>query len=572
MQYNLSNKQIISEANKIRSEFRFSKLEPTQKTFIFAYLKRNKRFLTIIFLLAVLETLIGISLPAISHFYLEKSFDLMNYRTFLIVGISLITLLVIYMVNSFFRIYKTQQFNMKFINDIRECWYTYFLKHSVALKRNFDAKKLMTKFLYHTQLLRMGVQNIIETGIQSGLLYIAILIFSFLFNPKLFLLLWLAFPILIIIFLINDYIGKYYITREQTFNSRIVSHLADSLINFDLIKTQGREKEKLKEFDNLIDIDAFFRVRRQLWIQFSNRILYGIAVLVGIAFYFIQIYWPFIEFDSVTNVASNGLILGYFMKVLFGTARVGLFYEAYTLGLKLVIPTFQDTLNKVIRKQPKWKKLRLHGLKVSLFRKNYIRNFNLNIKKGDRVLIYSEDAKGKSTLANILAGKRALKSIFVSLDGKRITSKKWASFIGNNFYISDCIQYESTIGEILFGKSRQNLLPDDIEKAVAILSSYKEFDFLFEYQEFFGKEIAFGDLSRTQTILLQIAHCLINDKSIITIDHSVIDNLNQEIDKALKILENKCLDSTLIFFSTSNNNNFKYEKKYKLGKAELKEI
>jgi len=572
MKFNLSKKQIIAESNRIRSEFRFSKLDPKQKKYIFSYVKKHKKALLTLLFLAIGETIIGILLPVISHFYLEKSFDLMNYRTFLIIGISLVVLLILYLVNSYLRIYKTQQFSMQLINDLREAWYKYYLKHNAAFKKHFDGRKLMTKFLYHIQLLRMGLQNIISTGIQSVLLYIAILIFSFLFNPKLFLLLWLAFPLLVIVFIVNDYIGKHYITREQTFNSRIVKHLADSLINFDLLKTQAREKEKLKEFDNLLDIDAFFRVRRQLWIQFSNRILYGIIVLVSIGFYFIQIYWPFIEFDSVTNVAATGLILGYFMRILFSTARVGIFYEAYTLGLKLVIPEFDVELNKEVKTQPKWKKLRLHGSKVSLNKKSYIKNFELLLNKNDRALIYSGDTKGKSTLANVLAGKRALRSLFITLDKNRLKTDVWAAFKSNNFYITDNFQCDASIGEILFAKNKNKINSDDIEGALKILNQYNEFDYLFKYREFLGKDITPKDLSRTELILLQIAHCLIKKKSIITIDHSVLDNLNSELKKGLEVLDKHSEDSTLIFFSTTDNNNLKYAKKYKLGKTELKEI
>lgn len=177
------------------------------------------------------------------------------------------------------------------------------------------------------------------------------------FNPRLYLLLWLSFILLLFIFLVTDYIGKYYVAREQTFNSRIVSHLADSLINFNLIKTYGQENHKLKELEQLIELDTYFRIRRQLWLKYSSRILLGFILIFGIGIYFIQIYWPFINFNSLTSVASTGIILAFFMRVLFATARSGIFFEAFRLGLILSTPNFQYSLSKIVENEPSWKTL-----------------------------------------------------------------------------------------------------------------------------------------------------------------------------------------------------------------------
>ncbi len=313
----MSKKQIITESNKIRSELTYSKLDRIQKDFLKSFVKTHKKIIWWIVSLIIVETFLGLSLPTISHFYLEKSFALMNYKTFMIVGISLIVLIVLYMINSYYRIYIAQKFSLTLINEIREAWYTYFVKHSAAFNRKFDCKKLMTKLLYHVQLLRMGLDNVFYQVIQATLLYIAIILFAFLFNPKLFVVLWVSLPVVLIVYVVMDYIGRYYVTREQTFNSRIVSHLADSLLNFDVLKTQAREEEKVREFDNYIQLDTFFRIRRQLWVQYSNRLLYGLMLLFGVLLYFVQLYWPFVEFDSISNVASTGLILGFFGKVLF---------------------------------------------------------------------------------------------------------------------------------------------------------------------------------------------------------------------------------------------------------------
>jgi ABC-type multidrug transport system fused ATPase/permease subunit len=537
------------------------------------FVKNHKKIIIFLVVLTLIETLIGLALPTISHFYLEKSFDLMNYLTFLYVGISLVMLIILFLINAYYRIYIGQKLSLIFINEIREAWYIYFLKHSAAFRRKFDGKKLITKLLYHVQLLKLGLNNIMYQGLQAIFLYFGIIIFSFIFNPKLFLVLWLSLPIIIIIFLVMDYIGRYYVTREQTFNSRIVAHLADSLLNFDVLKRQAREEEKLKEFANLIELDTYFRVRRQLWVQYSNRVLYGVILLFGVLLYFVQIYWPFIQFDSVTNVASTGLILGFFVRVLFSFSRCGVFFEAFRLGLRLSIPTFAYTLERTLRKMPKWEKLRFHSQKTKLSKYgSYIKNFELNINKKSRISIFAKDSFGKSTLASVITGQKCIESMIVNIGKKRITPKAWCSYKSDNYLITVDSSFETTIGEYLFGKSKSKITRSDVDDMYVLLKPYNFFDFLFSHKNLLGRQITSSDLSLTEIILLQIAHCIVSPKYLIAIDHSCMDQSNEVITEALRVLEQKSKNTAFIFFSSSENNILKYEKVFEISKREFKQI
>jgi len=569
----MTKKQIIAESSKIRRELGYSRIDNTQKEFVKKFIKKNRNKLYFIGFLAFIETLIGISLPTISHFYLEKSFDLMNYRTFLLIGITLLCLTGIYLVNTYYRIYIGERLIMSFVNRIREAWYIYYLKHSVAFKKSFDGKRLMTKFVYHIQLLRMGAQNVILQILQSSLLYIGILIFSLLFNPKLFLVLWLSAPLFIIIFLIADYIGKYYVSREQTFNTRIVMQLADSLINFDIFKLHGREDEKIKEMENLIDLDTYFRVRRQLWIKYSNRVMYSVILVFGILLYFVQIYWPFIDFYSVTNVAATAIILSYFTRILFSLTRIGIFFEALRLGLQLSIPTFNYKVKKAIKEVPSWKTIRIHSKKTKLSKYgDYLKNFEFNIEKGERISIMAGDSFGKTTLARAITGQKKIESLIFNLNKKRFSSTEWCRFKQENCFISGNPTFDTVIGEYLLGKSAQSITREDVDKIFQVLTSHKIFDFIINHKDFLGRKISTHDLSFTEIILLQIAHCILNEKSIISIDHTCIDHHNKAITKGIKLLEQEFKKSTIIVFSTEHNEILSYDKTFHLRKAEFVQV
>jgi ABC-type transport system involved in cytochrome bd biosynthesis fused ATPase/permease subunit len=323
-----------------------------------------------------------------------------------------------------------------------------------------------------------------------------------------------------------------------------------------------------------MELDKHFRVRRQLWLQYCNRVLYGLILLFGILLYFIQIFWPFIEFDSLNNVASSAIILGFYTHLLFSAARVGIFFEAFRLGLYLSLPRFSyDKVAKGIKKAPSWNNLRLNSkrIKFSSYGEN-IKNFELNIKKNDRLSIYGKGNYGKTTLARIITGQKCSKNINFKLDKFRISSKDWCSYKSNNYFISANPTFDTSIGEYLLGKRKALITRHDFDSIFSNLKQHRIFDFLLAHNDLLGKRIVTHDLSTTEIVLLQIAHCLINQKSVIAIDHVCLDlEDNEKIIKGLQILDKNSPKTAIIYSSSIKNNLFTYDKTYQLSKNQFKE-
>jgi len=568
----LTKKEIIKETNKIRSELRYSRLNPIQKLFLKKFLKQNKGKIILLFVLCAVEVVLSLSLPLLSHFYLQKYFALLNYSTFIFLGILIFILIALYLLNSYFEIYFNVNIGLNLINKIRRAWYKYFLKHSAAFEKKFNGRKLLTKMVYHVQLLYMGMESVVYGSFQAILLYLGIIIFSFLFNPQLFIVLWVALPIIMIIFIVTDYIGRYYITREQTFNSRIVNHLADSLINFNVIKSQGREVEKINEFSNYIDIDAYFRTRRNLWVQYSNRVLFAGIMLFGVLLYFVQLYLPFIKFDSINNVASTGFILGFFARILFITSRVGIFYQAFKLGLQLCAPTF--TLKSIEKtEQRDWNKVIFKSQKTKFSNiGEFIKDFNFEIEKSGKYLIYSKGMFGKSTLARLIAGTKDSRSVTLRVDTRFMKSEKWTFFNHNKYLIAPFSSMEMTIGEFVFAKNNTAITPEDVTKAYLQLKQYGIFDFLFNSTNLFGKTINKSNLSSTEETLIQIAYLILNPKKLIVIDHSCLDKANERVIEGIKLLDSLNPKATIVVFDSDKNSILKYKKTYELGERFFNEV
>jgi ABC-type multidrug transport system fused ATPase/permease subunit len=557
----LNKATIIAEVNKIKADLRYNKLDISQKTYILRFLGHNRKRISLLLSLILVEVFISLLLPTISQLYLSKSFALIDYGKFLIIAAILIFSILIYLVNSYFRIFLSETLTLKFINKIRKDWYADFLIQSAARKNHTHGRKLMTKLLFHVQLLRIGINNVVYSGVETVLLFLGIMLFAFVFNSKLFLIIWLALPVLIILFLIMDYIGRYYVSREQTFNSRIVAHLADSMINFSMIKSQTREKQMFDEFENYLELDAYFRIRRQLWINFSNRLLYGLMLLFGIGMYFVQIYWPFFYLDSVSSVAATTFIMGFFAKVVFSTARIGIFFEALRLGLRLAIPFFAVAKIDKIKEAPKWNILRFHSGKTKLSQtSSYIKKLEIIVKRGERILIYGGSNAGKTTLAKVFAGLKSISSIIIDVDGKRTMPDKWCRYRCDNYFVNANQSFDWTLGEFLFGKGKNDITSTDMDRLYSVLYQHSFFSFIFKDARLLSRRITKDNMSSTNIMLLQIAYLLLNAKSLVIIDVSGFTE-NVALIKAINLLDTTLgMNSTLVVFDLNKNKILNYEK------------
>ncbi len=243
------------------------------------------------------------------------------------------------------------------------------------------------------------------------------------------------------------------------------------------------------------------------------------------------------------------------------------------MGLRLSVPTFKTDPERDIQKPPAWVTLRFSGKKTKLSNKGaYIKNFNLGFNKGDRILVYSDNSYGKTTLARVVTGQKCIDSLNVTLDRYRVPSKKWCFYKSENYFIKANPTFDITLGEYLLGESKSQISRYDIDAVYKELKPYKIFDFIFDHKDMLGRRITTANLSITEIILIQIAYCLLRPKSIIAIDHTCFDQSKNEIIEGIKLLEKHSKSTTFVFFSSKVNKMFDYAKIYNLDKTEFKQV
>jgi len=191
---------------------------------------------------------------------------------------------------------------------------------------------------------------------------------------------------------------------------------------------------------------------------------------------------------------------------------------------------------------------------------NLLKNINLNINNGDRVLIYGKSGSGKSTLAKILAGDLKPSNNQVYFDGKDInkysinTIRESISYISSNDTLFTDSVYNNIVldkDDTVFDNTVKECLVDEF-----INKHEMAYDFLIEENGF--------NLSGGQRQRITLARGMLKDSSIYIFDEA----LNQvDIEKEKIILENifnKYPNKTFIYISHRFNNADLFNKKYRI--------
>ena len=191
----------------------------------------------------------------------------------------------------------------------------------------------------------------------------------------------------------------------------------------------------------------------------------------------------------------------------------------------------------------------------------FLKNINIDIKKGEKVLIYGKSGSGKSTLAKILTGNLKVMNKMVMFDNKDINRYSISDLRNNVRYISnnETIFTDTVKNNILLDKDNDESFDEAIKICMVdefIESKPLAYDLLLEENGF--------NLSGGQKQRIVLARSMLNNATIYIFDEA----LNQvDIVRERQILTNifnKYKDKTFIYISHRFNNADLFNKKYRI--------
>ncbi|MBT4277145.1 ABC transporter ATP-binding protein [Candidatus Falkowbacteria bacterium] len=282
--------------------------------------------------------------------------------------------------------------------------YLYSLNMDWHEKENTGNK--MQKILQGGESLKRIIRMYINTAVKSTINLIAIVIILAFFN--------IFFAVLLILFFITYYLLSYHLTKkavdqahicnlewenfsgisfESINNISIVKSLriGEKIYPF-LVKISQRLSEKIKKRifyfrireGSLNLYQEFFRIVLvvfTLWQIFQGNLEVGILAMVIL--YFGKIEASAYEFAATYNE--------------FVTAKIAMFRMKEILRTK---PTVEKSGTKLFN--PDWQKLTLKNINFSYRGQKVLKNFSLEIKKGEKIGIVGISGTGKSTLFKLI--------------------------------------------------------------------------------------------------------------------------------------------------------------------------
>ncbi|MFW0837442.1 MAG: hypothetical protein ACKKL5_00370 [Candidatus Komeilibacteria bacterium] len=503
---------------------------------------------TIFFLARVVIRNLSLQLSIISLWYVAA---------FLVVAV------IIYLLLSYFSIFYQKRLLVDLLNDLRKLWFKIVLRRPILASDREEKDNAIAKVSYHFSLLSMGFNSALVGTWQAILIVMVLLLLSAFVSWTMFI--W---SIIIIIFAVIFAIVAYkiafiYVSREQTFYTQIIKHMLKVFYDLENHQLHNREAMALQRLNKLVELDSWFRVRRDIWMKFGADILFVLILLGGAILYIVQLYWPHIFRQEAASLFLYGVIATYSVRLFYLSLRAGLFYVPLRLGLWLSIPEKKPAKIRIVEEI---KKICFRSDKFRLFDEDKYFCNQFCFQQGQSYLIVDKNRDRLDALARIFAGmalSRA-KPWILSVNGQRYLYKDYFKYHTPNYLISANWRFQGTVGDFLLPQAEDSISPSAVTKIYEQLAPYNAWHFLFKKNKVLAQKIDFVASSIEQRALLQIAYAIIHQVNFVIIDSSLVDLQGKQFVAAIRLLRQKVAKCIIIILSTADNAILDYEEKFSL--------
>jgi energy-coupling factor transporter ATP-binding protein EcfA2 len=491
---------------------------------------------------------------------------------YILVGSVLIGI-AIYLAVSFFALMIERKMVIGFVNTLRRSWYIIMFGSSEQTLTNERKADFIAKATYHFPLISLGIDNSALGIVRWSLSACVLFAVGSMGGNNIFMMSLGIVIVSVIVGLIAYFIANHYVTREVASYSQVIKNISNNLSEFSLFKTFRREFDAMKELDARVDIDTHFRIRRDLWLRYFNKVIYTFIFISSFCLIIIGLYYPetFSRFYTNENLFLISLLSIYSLRLLYESGRTGLYLPPLRLGLVLSIPEniSSDLLDKKVMD---WTTLEFRSNKTKLHSEgSYFKRLSIRLDIGKRYLFIGEPYIGKTSLAEILAGKARYNrnSWLVKLDNNRFEYRNWFKMNIGSYYISSYFTSEKTVGEIIFAKDKQYIFSEDLLLVYKMVEKHKFFEKLISKKRFVGESLRSFEINKSLLFAIYTLHCLISKPSIIIVDNYWTDLDYAEINELLRLIDTELPKSTVVYFSRTNNDIISYNNKYEIKKENI---
>ena len=559
---------------------------------IFEQLSSRRKFIVIVFcflsIITAFTEVASISIlipfadimldPQRINFYLPKlnmeiihNIDNLNYYN-LLITVVFISIIIISSLMKFFLGYLGHIIAFNVTHEMNFRLFRGVLFSDTILEQKNDENNINSSIIKMHSVTIILQQILSVTANAIILLFIFLLLLNILDSYLIFSFLGLA-----LIYILTAKIFKKIINRNSKYLTESIDKRTAILNNtiglFKTIKTNYLEKLFLNNF-----IKEDYRIAKRNIISSvlvsSPGLIINSSVIVALAVF---IYTLKLDGEDLTNKIPILTALAFSIQKI-----MPLMQNLYTASIKIRGNYYQvDSNLKLIKKikNPQQNNKKIFSIKkfvkyenihFSYKNKKILEGLNLELQRGDRILISGKSGVGKTTLVNIMLGMLKPDNGVVKVDKKIISSKKFSQLRNIFSYISQDIY-------IFKGSFLENIsLKDDpkeidFEKIIKITKITKIFDLIKRSKNKFNTIVSQGarNISGGQMQRIGIARGLYKDAEIYIFDESTNAVDKNTENNILKNLIKNYPDKIFIFISHKVFNKYFFNKKYTLVNKKL---
>lgn len=247
------------------------------------------------------------------------------------------------------------------------------------------------------------------------------------------------------------------------------------------------------------------------------------------------------------------------------------YFQAFS-ALGLISSTKKD-LDFSPYEKNNFKVIKYKNIEFGYKKKILLKKLNLEIQKGDRILIKGKSGSGKTTLINILLGILLPKKGLVTIDKNILYKKNFKKL--KNFYSytpQDTFVFNGTISENISLETDAKKI--NYAKLIECAKNSQIFSFINKNKKKFDTKILYmgRNISGGQKQRIGIARTLYKNSDIYIFDESTSSLDSKTEEKIIKIFKNKYLDKTIIFISHKNFKDEFFNKKFVLKNKKLTKL
>ena len=405
------------------------------------------------------------------------------------------------------------------------------------------------------------IENIAVIFIEGLMLTAIILFFVFRYDNLNYIYFTLTLILILSIWIYNNVLKKYLIK---------LSNLRQEL--------QKKSLEFIQNsFDNIIEIKVL-KIEDKISIKFYNTIKYLKKVLfirsflsevprpaveVIIIFLFLL---SFIFFNKNNFNLENTLTI--YAIIFFASIRIIPILSKITQSIQSISYQMPSTdviyfdlfknLNPIKNNTHKFKNLKLEKVNFSFGQKEIIKNFSLEINKGDKILIKGYSGSGKSTLLNIILGLYAPNSGKILVNDIDVKDLPLSNYINVGFISQNIFLLNDTIRSNIefLRKSNKNMFYNSL-KLSSLDNIFSNFEISNKKIGQYGNQLSGGQIQR-----INIARAIFGNPEVLLVDEATS---NLDMNNSEKIFNNIInLNCTIIYVTHEKVNEKKFNKIIKL--------